>query len=59
MVTSTPAGLTVGMTDAATAVPKIWVGGGVDKVRYTLSILASTSQGRSKEVNFEIKIKDK
>lgn len=57
-MTSTPDGLTVGLTDADTAIPKIWVGGGVDKVRYVISILASTSQGRSKEVNFEIKIKD-
>ena len=48
----------MGVTDAATAIPKLWVSGGTDKIRYKISVVATTSQGRTKEVNFQIKIKD-
>jgi hypothetical protein len=51
-------GLTVGMTDSATAIPKLWVSGGIHKDRYKVSVVVATSQGRTKEVNFQIKIKD-
>jgi hypothetical protein len=51
-------GLTVGMTDSTTAIPKLWVSGGTHKERYKIAVVAATSQGRTKEVNFQIKIKD-
>jgi hypothetical protein len=58
-VSVTPAvGLSVGLTDGATAIPKLWISGGVNKEKYKVSALAVTSQGRTKEVNFQIKIKD-
>ena len=46
------------MTDTTTAIPKLWISGGDDKSRYKVSVVAVTSQGRTKEVNFQIKIKD-
>jgi len=57
-VTSSPAGLTIETTDAATAIPKLWVSGGVNKKTYVVSTLVITNQGRAKEVNFKLKIKD-
>lgn len=57
-VASTPSGLTIYVTDAATLIPKLWVSDGVDKNSYAVSVTVETSQGRSKEVNFKIKIKD-
>ena len=58
VVSSKPTGLIIGITADTTDIPKIWVSGGIDKVRYTISTVATTTQGRSKEVNFQIKIKD-
>ena len=55
---STPVGLTIAITDAATLIPKIWVSDGVDKNTYVVSVTVETSQGRNKEVNFKIKVKD-
>ena len=57
-VTSTPAGLTIYLTDTATVIPKVWVAGGVDKKTYILSVTAETNQSRTKEVNFKVKVKD-
>lgn len=55
---SDPVGLYLVITDAATIIPKVWVGGGEDKNRYVVSVVCETNQGRTKEVNFQIKIKD-
>ena len=55
---SSPAGLTIYVTDAATLIPKLWVSGGVDKKSYILSVTVETQQGRTKEVNFKVKVKD-
>lgn len=57
-VTSSPSGLTVYVTDAATLIPKLWVSGGLDRISYVVSVTVETNQGRNKEVNFKIKVKD-
>jgi|TARA_R110000744_G_scaffold378913_1_gene495837 hypothetical protein len=54
----TPVGLTIYVTDAATLIPKVWVSEGVDKKSYVISVNIETQQGRTKEVNFKIKVKD-
>tara|TARA_B100000780_G_scaffold268628_1_gene226744 strand:+ start:402 stop:674 length:273 start_codon:yes stop_codon:yes gene_type:complete len=58
VTSSTPAGLTIYVTDAATIIPKVWVAAGVDKKSYIVSVTVDTSQGRTKEVNFKVKVKD-
>jgi hypothetical protein len=57
-VTSSPAGLTIYVTDAATIIPKVWVAAGVGKKSYIVSVTVETNQGRTKEVNFKVKVKD-
>ena len=57
-VVSNPIGLTIYVTDAATLIPKLWVSGGVDKNSYILSVTVETQQGRTKEVNFKVKVMD-
>ncbi len=55
---SDPVGLTLTITDANTIIPKVWVAGGENKKRYVVSVVCETNQGRTKEVNFQIKVKD-
>jgi hypothetical protein len=57
-VSCSPEGLTLAISDPQTAIPKVWVSGGVNKKRYVVSVLIETAQSRTKEVNFQIKIKD-
>jgi hypothetical protein len=52
-----PLGLTVGYAMQAPIV-KVWVQGGVSGVTYKITVLASTNDGRSKEVELKAKIKD-
>ena len=58
VASSNPTGLTIVITDADTIIPKLWVSGGVNKKTYVVSTLVATNQGRTKEVNFKLKIKD-
>jgi hypothetical protein len=55
---SAPAGLTIYVTDATTIIPKVWVAAGLDKKSYIVSVTVETNQGRTKEVNFKVKVKD-
>ena len=55
---SIPVGLTIAITDAATIIPKVWVSDGLDKESYVVSVTCETNQGRTKEVNFKVKVKD-
>jgi hypothetical protein len=56
-VSVTPAGLTVGDALAHPRI-KVWVSGGVDGTRYKITVLASTNDGRAKEVELIVKIKE-
>ncbi len=56
-VTSSPAGLTVGYAISNPRV-KVWVRGGTTGTTYKVTILANTNDGRSKEVELKIKVKD-
>jgi hypothetical protein len=57
-VTSAPVGLSIALTDVATSIPKVWISDGVDKVTYIITAIVATNQGRRKEVNFKLKLKD-
>tara|TARA_R110002073_G_scaffold105507_1_gene238634 strand:- start:725 stop:997 length:273 start_codon:yes stop_codon:yes gene_type:complete len=57
-VTSAPVGLSIALTDVATSIPKVWISDGVDKVTYIITAIIATNQGRRKEVNFKLKLKD-
>ena len=37
---------------------KVWIGGGSSGRDYIVSVLVSTNEGRSKEVDFKIKVRD-
>jgi hypothetical protein len=57
-VVSAPVGLTILITDGATLIPKLWVEGGVDAITYIIEVTCETQYGRTKEVNFKLKVKD-
>jgi hypothetical protein len=56
-ISVTPTGLTVGYALQHPTV-KVWVRGGVTGTRYKITVLASTNDGRAKEVELMVKIKD-
>ena len=58
VMTSLPVGLTISLTDVATSIPKLWIADGVDKITYEITATIVTNQGRRKEVNFKLKLKD-
>jgi hypothetical protein len=58
VVSVDPVGLDVALSDGATAIPKLWVGGGLDRVNYVVSVTCVTQYGRTKEINFKLKVKD-
>ena len=37
---------------------KVWLSGGVDGKTYTITVVGSTSQGRIKETEFRLRVKD-
>lgn len=56
-VLALPVGLTVGYALQAPRV-KVWIRGGVVGQTYKVTITASTSDGRAKETELKVKIKD-
>ena len=52
-----PEGLTVSYALQAPRI-KVWVSNGVDKGVYKITVLAKTNDGRAKEVEMRVKIKD-
>jgi len=58
-VTVAPLGLTLGPTFAiGTTVIKQWISGGVNGVKYKVTITATTNGGRVKQVEFIVTVKD-
>lgn len=57
---STPSGLTLGITafNATTKMVKQWISSGVDGQTYKVTLTITTSEGRIKEVDFNIKVKE-
>lgn len=56
--TSSPSGLTLGITGETTSNPKIWLSGGTDGVEYQATVIITTNTGRIKEVDFRLKVVD-
>lgn len=52
-----PIGLTVSYALQAPRV-KVWLSGGASGVAYKVTVLAKTNDGRAKEVELKVKIKD-
>lgn len=58
-VSVTPSGLTIGSTFVISDnVVKQWLSGGVDGVRYKVTLTVTTNAGRVKQVEFVVKVKD-
>lgn len=55
---SNPNGVTVVSTQISGSTVKVWVNGGVDGITYKISVTVSTSGGRIKEVDFQVRVKD-
>jgi len=56
--TENPDGVQIMSVVVANPVVKVWAKGGVDGHSYKVSVTASTSGGRIKEVDFKIRVKD-
>ena len=51
-------GLTVTIANEDTSTPKVWCSGGTDGTTYKVTVLITTSGGRTKEVDFKIKVRE-
>lgn len=58
LVMSSPNGLTVDSVFNNTPRIKIWLSGGTDKVRYKVTLTATTADGRVKQDEFLVVVKD-
>lgn len=58
VVTIDKTGLTIPQPQQASPVIKVWVSGGVDGAAYKITVTATTDDGRLKQDEFKIKIKD-
>lgn len=56
-VSATPVGLTVGYAIQHPRV-KVWINGGASGVTYKVTVLAYTNDGRRKEVELRVKVKE-
>lgn len=54
----TPEGLTVESIFVADPKLKIWVSGGVNGITYKLTVTTTTADGRIKQDEFKLKVKD-
>jgi hypothetical protein len=54
--TSSPSGLTVGVTGETTSSPKIWLSAGTDDTEYQVTVIVTTNTGRIKEIDFRLKV---
>jgi hypothetical protein len=51
-------GIDISISNDTTFIPKLWVSNGVDGTVYLVSVQITTSEGRLKEVDFKMKIKE-
>lgn len=57
-VTPSPAGLTIDSTFINDPRVKIWVSGGTNGITYKLTVTMTTVEGRIKQDEFKVKVKD-
>jgi hypothetical protein len=53
-----PSGVQITAVQISNPDVKVWCSGGVDGKTYKVTLTASTSEGRIKEVDFQIRVKD-
>ena len=53
-----PSGLTVSLVSIIDTRVKVWVSGGVNGMTYKVTLVATTADGRVKEADFKIRVKD-
>lgn len=53
-----PPGITLVASELVGRVVKVWLSGGTDRSFYKITITMTTSGGRVKEVDFEIRVKE-
>ena len=58
VVAVAPAGLTVESVFVNDPRVKIWVSGGTDSIRYKLTVTTTTADGRVKQDEFSVRVKD-
>lgn len=61
IATATPTadtGITLGLTTITGNTVKQWVSGGTDGATYKITLTVTTTGGRTKQVEFHIKVKD-
>lgn len=58
---SADSGITLGSTVNNVTEKKVkqWVSGGTDRVRYKVTVIATSVEGRIKEVEFYVKVKER
>ena len=57
-VAASPSGLLIGSVLVADPIVKIWLSGGTDRVSYKVTVTMTTSDGRVKQDEFKINVKD-
>ncbi|MBT7081600.1 MAG: hypothetical protein HN842_11825 [Gammaproteobacteria bacterium] len=61
-ITSTTAsadtGLTVSVSNGTTTTPKIWCSGGADGTSYKVTVTVVTNDGRTKEIDFRLSVRE-
>lgn len=55
---SAPSGLTVSVSNDTTTTPKVWVSDGIHGQVYKVTVIVSTADGRVKEVDFQVSVRD-
>lgn len=58
VVVAAPDGITIESTNINSPRVKIWVSGGTNSVSYKVTVTITTSDGRVKQDEFHIKVKD-
>lgn len=57
-VTATPTGINVDSSSIVGTRVKVWLSGGTNGVTYKITVTATTSDGRVKQDEFKVKVKD-
>ena len=55
---SAESGLTVSVSNANTTTPKVWCSSGTDGTTYKVTVTVTTTDGRTKEIDFKISVRD-
>ena len=57
-VTTADDSLTVTKVEIMTPIVKVWISGGISGTTYKITVLATTAEGRTKEAEFKLRVRD-